>query len=233
MRRCHVEAHSSHGICTGTRLYGRVDRAAVRQPLVRRAVRDRRSGPARRRDRRAPRRYVRDDSTVSAYADVEEINQIALWPQHEIEAYALRAFDCAGGGTPGCRRERRRAGANVIALSAGMRAEVIWLSGAARAVRLGWRRIVATPTGSMTIDSPPQQFAAAMLAEFPSRLPAVDWSTPDAWAARRDRPLAVLRRSRSWPAWVRWKERPIRLAAPCASSRTISPASPSCACGMG
>ena len=30
-------------------------------------------------------------------------------------------------------------------LSAGMRAEVIWLSGAARAVRLGWRRIVATP----------------------------------------------------------------------------------------
>jgi len=133
-------------------------------------------------DRRAPRRYVRDDSAVGAYADVEEVAD-PLWLQHEIEAYALRAFDCAGTGTPWCRRERRRVqGANVIALSAGMRAEVIWLSGAARAVRLGWRRIVATPTGSMTIDSPPQQFAAAMLAEFPSRLPAVELVDSDAWA---------------------------------------------------
>jgi hypothetical protein len=133
-------------------------------------------------DRRQPRRYLRDDSAVAAYADVEEVED-PIWLQHEIEAYARRAFDCAGNASPWCRREVRRIdGARIVALSAGVRAEVVWLSDASRAVRLGWRRIVVTPTGSMTIDSPPREFAAAMLAEFPSRLPAVDLDDSDAWA---------------------------------------------------
>jgi hypothetical protein len=133
-------------------------------------------------DRREPRRYLRDDSAVGAYADVEEVAD-PLWLQHEIEAYARRGLDCAGQASPWCRREQRRIeGASVVLISSGVRAEIVWLSGLSRAVRLGWRRIVATPTGSMTVDSPPREFAAAMLAAFPSRLRPVDLADSDAWA---------------------------------------------------
>jgi hypothetical protein len=132
-------------------------------------------------DRREPRRYLRDDSAVGAYADVEQVAD-ACWLQHEIEAYARRGLDCAGKMPP-CRREQRRIeGAIVILLNDGVRAEIVWSSGLSYAVRLGWRRIVTTPTGSMTVDAPPREFAAAMLAQFPSRLRAVDLSDSDAWA---------------------------------------------------
>jgi hypothetical protein len=77
------------------------------------------------RDRRAPRRYVRDDSAVGAYADVEEVAD-PLWLQHEIEAYALRAFDCAGKGPPwsSSRRYRRKTTSRIDAKSSSTRGAV-------------------------------------------------------------------------------------------------------------
>jgi hypothetical protein len=121
-------------------------------------------------DRRVPRLLPRSESAVAAYADVEVV-QDPTWLRHEIEHYARRAVDCAGLTPSWCRRTVRRcASGRVIDLAAGEHAEWVWLSGADRAVRLGWRRIVETSTGTMTVDAPPADFAAAMLADFPSRL---------------------------------------------------------------
>ncbi len=131
-------------------------------------------------DRRQPRRYERVESAVGAYADVDEVGD-TTWLAHEVEGYARRAVDCDGRRPDPCRREVRRVGAaTVIHLVSGNHAELLWTSGR-RAVRLGWRRLVTTPTGTMTVDEPPADFTAALLAELPSDLAlrALDGS---AWA---------------------------------------------------
>ena len=126
-------------------------------------------------DRREPRLYERADSAVAAYADVE-IVQDRTWLRHEVEHYARRALDCEDVGRPWCRREVRQFGAaRVIALVVGSRAEVVWVSRGNRAVRLGWRRIVETHGGTMTVDVPPQAFAGTLLAAFPSQLEAFEF----------------------------------------------------------
>jgi hypothetical protein len=48
-------------------------------------------------------------------------------------------------------------------------------------VRLGWRRIVETPTGTLTVDQPPAELAATLLALWPSSL------APDAFDETRER----------------------------------------------
>lgn len=136
-------------------------------------------------DRRLPRLYQRADSAVAAYADVEEV-QDRTWLRHEIEHYARRTVDCAGVGPAWCRREVQRFGAaHIIALAAGTHAELVWLSGGNRAVRLGWRRIVDARMGTMTLDAPPADFTGAVLAEFPSQLEAfeLDPERDRVWAA--------------------------------------------------
>ena len=120
-------------------------------------------------DRQDPRRYERVDSSVGAYADVDEIAD-PTWLHHEVEGYARRAADCAARVLVPCSRAARRLGPGwVVQLVAGGHAEIVWTAGP-RAVRLGWRRTVSTPTGTMTLDDPPADFAAALLAEFPSDL---------------------------------------------------------------
>lgn len=120
-------------------------------------------------DRRHPRRYERVESAVGAYADVDEVAD-PTWLRHEVEGYARRAVDCAAAAPHPCRRALARLrGAPVIALASGGHAEMLWTSGR-RAVRLAWRRQVATPRGTMTVDEPPADFAAALLAALPSDL---------------------------------------------------------------
>lgn len=120
-------------------------------------------------DRQEPRRYERVESAVGAYADVDEVGD-ATWLRHELEGYAWRASDCAARPRDRCAAVVRRVAADtVIHLIRGAHAEILWTS-ARRAVRLGWRRLVETPTGTMTIDDPPADFAAALLAELPSDL---------------------------------------------------------------
>lgn len=134
-------------------------------------------------DRRHPRRYERVESAVGAYADVDEVVD-ASWLRHEVEGYARRAVDCEARPSAPCLRAVRRVGAaTVIHLVDGGHAEMLWTSGR-RAVRLGWRRLVATPTGTMTVDEPPADFAAALLAELPSDLDLVSLDEPrrSAWA---------------------------------------------------
>ncbi len=63
----------------------------------------------------------------------------------------------------------------------GSRAELLWVAGH-RAIRLGWRRIIEAPTGTMTVEAPPPRFTSAMLAEFPSELGPTPLSD-QAWAA--------------------------------------------------
>lgn len=136
-------------------------------------------------DQRAPRLLQRSESAVAAYADVEVVED-PTWLRHELESYARRAVDCAGVAPAWCRRAVRRAGSGrVIDLAAGEHAEWVWLSGANRAVRLGWRRIVETQTGTMTVDTPPADFAAAVLADFPSRLEGFEFDAARerVWAA--------------------------------------------------
>lgn len=138
-------------------------------------------------DRREARRYDRADSAVAAYADIEAVGD-ATWLVQEVESYARRAVAvCGAPGAPSCRRERRTInGAHVLYVAAGGRAELLWVAGH-RAVRLGWRRIVEAPTGTMTVEAPPQRFVEALLAEFPSALPAKSLGD-DAWvAAEADR----------------------------------------------
>jgi hypothetical protein len=125
-------------------------------------------------DRREPRLYPSAESLVAAYADVETVRD-ATWLRHEVEHYARRAVDCAGMSPPWCGRAVRRLGsARVIALTAGAHAELVWFSGRGTAVRLGWQRLVQSPTGTMTVDDPPAAFAAALLAKFPSRVQRFD-----------------------------------------------------------
>lgn len=137
-------------------------------------------------DRRHPRFYQRADSAVAAYADIEEV-QDGTWLRHEVEHYARRTVDCAGVGYAWCRREVRRFGSTrVIALTSGAHAELVWFAAGNRAVRLGWRRIVDTPAGTMTLDTPPADFASAVLAEFPSQLEAFEFDPgrDRLWAAK-------------------------------------------------
>jgi hypothetical protein len=120
-------------------------------------------------DHRQPRRYERIASVVAAFADVDDVGD-AIWLRHELEGYARRAAQCAAHLPDRCAVVvRRLAGATVLHLVSGARAEMLWTSGH-HAVRLGWRRIVETPSGTMTVDDPPADFAAALLGEFPSDL---------------------------------------------------------------
>ncbi|MBX3023336.1 hypothetical protein KF840_00325 [bacterium] len=124
-------------------------------------------------DHQEPRRYERVESAVGAYADIDEVGD-AAWLRHELEGYARRASACAARPRERCAVGARRvAGATVIHLIRGAHAEILWTS-ARRAVRLGWRRLVDTPTGTMTVDDPPADFAAALLAELPSDLSPAD-----------------------------------------------------------
>jgi hypothetical protein len=126
-------------------------------------------------DRREPRLYQRADSAVAAYADIEVV-QDRTWLRHEIEHYARRSIDCRDIARAWCRREVRQVGtARVIALASGAQAELVWPSGGNRAVRLGWRRIVETRSGTMTLEVPPAEFANALLTAFPSQLEAFDF----------------------------------------------------------
>jgi hypothetical protein len=147
-------------------------------------------------DRQHPRRYERVESAVAAYADVDEVVD-PTWLRHEVEGYARRAADCDRQAPVPCRRAVRRLGdAWVVQLVTGAHAEVVWPAGR-RAVRLGWRRVVSTPTGTMTLDDPPAEFAAALLAELPSDLhPARDGDVGEAWAdAEIDRRLYYVGRA--------------------------------------
>jgi len=133
-------------------------------------------------DRRSPRFYQRADSAIAAYADIEEV-QDPTWLQQEIAGYARRAVDCAGVGPAWCRRDVEPLGAaHVIHLTSGAHAELVWRADGNRAVR--WTRIVATHDGTMTMDAPPAEFAAQVLAAFPSRLAplAFDAAADRAWA---------------------------------------------------
>jgi hypothetical protein len=137
-------------------------------------------------DVRYPRRYLRADSSIGAYVDIEEVDD-PTWLQHEVEHYARRAVDCAGVGESWCRREiRPLAAGRVVFLTAGVHAELVWVSRQDVAVRLGWQRVVVAPTGSMTVDAPPSNFAAALLGEFPSQLGAIDFDADGEalWADR-------------------------------------------------
>lgn len=134
-------------------------------------------------DRQQPRRYERVDSAVGAYADVDEVVD-PTWLRHELEGYARRTVDCARRPPVPCRRAPRRLGAaQVVELVAGGHAEIVWTAGR-RAVRLGWRRMVSTATGTMILDDPPADFAAALFVELPSdlHLDAVDGVAGPAWA---------------------------------------------------
>lgn len=131
-------------------------------------------------DRQEPRRYDRIESAVGAYADIDEVAD-ATWLRHEIAGYALRAGRCVPPGPERCRAAARRLGdAMVLQVISGGHAEVLWTAGH-HAVRLGWRRVVETATGTMTVDDPPAPFAAELLAALPSDLAAIDLD-PAAWA---------------------------------------------------
>jgi hypothetical protein len=145
-------------------------------------------------DRQHPRRHECVASAIAAYADIDEVVD-PTWLPHEVEGYARRAAACAPPAAVPCRRAPRRLGtAWGIHLVTGSRAEIVWTSGR-RAVRLGWRRVVNTPTGSMTLDDPPAEFAAALLAELPSDLHRVA-RAGEAWAdAELDRRLYYVGRA--------------------------------------
>ena len=142
-------------------------------------------------DRRLPRRWYRADSAVGAYADVDWLGD-PTWLAHEVEGYAHR-FAC--GPASDCRRAAEPLGsASALHLAAAGRAELLWTSGR-HAVRLGWRRVVNTATGTMTVDRPPADFLAELAGEWPSVLAAVSLD-PDrrrVWAeAEIDRQLYYL-----------------------------------------
>lgn len=121
-------------------------------------------------DLRHPRRYLRDQSDIAAYVDVEQVSD-PTWLRHEVLAYVRRTLDCAGVTPPWCRREVRRIGTvRAIYLAVGTEAELVWYSKRGLAVRLRWRRIVATASGTMTVDLPPDPFAQTLLHEIPSQV---------------------------------------------------------------
>lgn len=142
-------------------------------------------------DRRLARRWYRADSAVGAYADVDRLGD-PTWLAHEVEGYAYR-FAC--GAAADCRRAVERLGsASVLQLAAGGRAEMLWTSGG-HAVRLGWRRVVNTATGTMTVDRPPPDFLADLVVEWPSDLAvdSLDAGRRRIWAeAETDRQLYYL-----------------------------------------
>jgi len=128
--------------------------------------------PLDRGDRQQRRRLPASLTAARAYAEVEVVRD-STWLAQEIEAYVRRMTDC-GTLTPAwCHREFQRvAGAVVIMLARGGRGELVWRSGADTAVRLGWRRIRETPTGTLTVDAPPVALATTLLARWPSNLVA-------------------------------------------------------------
>lgn len=139
-------------------------------------------------DRRYPRQWYRADSPVDAYVDVEEVED-PTWLSEEVQAYGRRVADCAELGPTWCRRELRpQDGGTVLFIAAGVNAEIVWVADGNRAVRLGWRRVVETPTGTLTLDTPPEAFAALLLSDMPTRLrgDALAGSDDDRW---RDREL--------------------------------------------
>lgn len=143
-------------------------------------------------DRRLPRRYDRDDSLLVAYADIDVVSD-PTWLVHEVESYARRALACESLGSTGCQRETRRVGTGYGRyVAAGLRAEIVWVARESRAVRVGWRRVVATPGGTMTVDTPPERFFRSVVDEYPSALPAAP-PAGAAWAeAEVDRLLYYL-----------------------------------------
>ncbi|MGH7788249.1 MAG: hypothetical protein ACRERC_15370, partial [Candidatus Binatia bacterium] len=136
-------------------------------------------------DRRLPRLRPRVESSVSAYADVEQVDD-PTWLAHEVESYVRRAATCTAVGADWCRREVRQiGGAAVIFFATGAHAEVAWVAGGNRAVRLGWTRIVNTPAGTMTVDEPPADMMDPLLDELPSDLApfSFDAARERLWAA--------------------------------------------------
>lgn len=120
-------------------------------------------------DRRLPRRRHRAESSVGAYADVDQVVD-PTWLAHEVAGYAHR-FPCEPNAD--CRRTVRRfGGGSVIHLVSAGRGEMLWTSGK-HAVRLGWRRVVNTATGTMTVEQPPADFLAEALREWPTDLPTL------------------------------------------------------------
>lgn len=131
-------------------------------------------------DRRLPRRHHRAKSSVGAYADVDQLVD-PTWLAHEVEGYAHR-FPCEPNTD--CRRTVRPYGSgSVIHLVSAGRGEMLWTSGR-HAVRLGWRRVVSTATGTMTVAQPPADFLAEALREWPTDLPtrSLDADGRNIWA---------------------------------------------------
>jgi hypothetical protein len=142
-------------------------------------------------DRRLPRRHHRAESSVGAYVDVDQLVD-STWLAHEVEGYAHR-FLCEPNTD--CRRMVRRfgGGAVIYLVSAG-RGEMLWTSGR-HAVRLGWRRVVSTATGTMTVEQPPADVLAEALRTWPTDLPttSLDGDRRQIWAENeRDRQLYYL-----------------------------------------
>ncbi len=128
--------------------------------------------PLDRGDRRQRHRFPASLTSARAYADVEVVRE-STWLAQELEAYVRRMTDCGTLAAAWCHREFRRvAGAVVIMVARGGRGELVWRSGADTAVRLGWRRIVETPTGTLTVDAPPVELVTTLLARWPSTLAA-------------------------------------------------------------
>lgn len=132
-------------------------------------------------DRRLPRRWDRADSAIAAYADVDTVVD-PMWLTHELEGYAHR-FACETASDCDRRLVPLDTGRAIRLASAG-RAELLWTSGH-HVVRLGWRRVVSTPTGTMTVEQPPAGFLAEILGTWPSDLGSVSFA-PGRRAAWRE-----------------------------------------------
>jgi hypothetical protein len=153
-------------------------------------------------DRQHPRRYERVESAVGAYADVDELVD-AIWLRHEVEGYARRAADCDRLPPGPCGQARRRLErATVIHVVRGEHAEMLWTSGQ-RAVRLGWRRTVTTPTGTMTVDEPPARFRGGARGRVSER--SRPREPPSHLGRRRDRAAPLLRRARARGRRCSWR----------------------------
>lgn len=165
---------------------------AARRPFIAGAP-DRLAAPG---DRRLPRRHHRVDSAVLAHADVDALAD-PTWLAHEVEGYARRGFRCAPPPAE-CRRSVEQLGGRaVVRLASGGRGELLWTAGR-HAVRLAWRRVVETPTGTMTVEQPPADFLAELVAAWPSDLVPFrfDAARQAAWAEEdEDRRLYYLERA--------------------------------------
>jgi hypothetical protein len=123
-------------------------------------------------DRIERRTFAAADAVIDASVEVDVVAD-GTWLRQELASYAQRALRCDPADVRRCRRELRGAATSrVLFLAVGARAEIVWVSGENRAVRLTWRRVVETPSGTMTVDAPPARAAAVTLSEFPSRLGA-------------------------------------------------------------